>query len=85
MILGKNGTDCHDAGHNRTENRRDCGSGDLQPGEAKVSADQKIVEHHVYQVTLVRMAIFVFPAPLWAALITMVIMLNIMPPMIMRK
>ena len=50
MILGKNGTDCHDTGHNRTENRRDGGSGNLQPGEAKVSADQKIVEDHVYQV-----------------------------------
>ena len=34
---------------------------------------------------MVRMAIFVFPAPLWAALMAMEIMLNIIPPMMIWK
>ena len=34
---------------------------------------------------LVRMAIFVLPAPRWAALMTMEITLNTMPPEMIRK
>ena len=37
------------------------------------------------EVTLVRMAIFVFPAPRWEALMTMEMILKIMPPMMIRK